>query len=370
MKHFLLTIAAAALFSGCAGQQQVAQQQQRFFFPTAEEAKIEYLGTYQNNGNIESEKESLMDKMFGAAAGAENIGHNAPFSIAAIGQKVFVSDINRGDVLCWDFAKKTVRPFGSGFSYPTGVAIDGIGNVYISDRDTRKIFVFDKDEKLIQTLDLSKHIKSALNIAIDRIQSHLIVADSKGCKISVFNLSGKHLFSFGEKGGGDGEFNVPVAVAVDKRNSNILVADTYNARIQVFTADGKFLNKFGSLGDNPGEFGVVKGIGIDSQGNTYISDGKHRRVSIFNDKNELLYVLGDTDMTKKDVNGGTTFAGHSFAGNNKLYIGGFILPQGIYVDEQDSIFIADSMNHAWQAYQLVTPEYLAKHPIQDKIKSN
>ncbi len=376
MKRIILTITAAVLLSGCATQQLVKTepQQQHMYFPSPAEPKIEYIGTYQHSGNLEKESSGL-DAFFGAATNVETVIHNAPYNIAASninGQHlVYVTDINRNDVVRWDFTNKTVRVFGSGYANPTGVATDSAGNVYISDRDTKKVFVFFPDEKLSHTIDLSQHVKSALNIAIDSKLRHIIIADSDGYVVSVFDFAGKFLLQIGKvapydgpdeylaeryKGqligsNYDGEFNRPVAVAVDRQTSDILVADTFNYRVQRFDKNGKFLSKIGTYGDGPGQFGVVKGVNTDSDGNIYITDGQYHRMSIFDKNGDLLFVMGDINTSKKGDNGGTVFAANSFAKNGKEFIGGFIMPQGVYIDDKDRIYVADSMNHGWQQFQ-------------------
>ncbi len=379
MKRLILIIAAATLFTGCATQQ--IAQQPRIFFPTPEDPKLEYLGTYQHSGNMK--EVSTLDALLGTSTMDERLGHDAPYSIAVATnkdkrdeQRVYVTDINRGDVLVWDFKTKSVRTFGKseGYEHPTGVATDAVGNVYISDRDTRKIYVFDPNEKLLQTMDLSKYLKSTLNIAIDDKLRRLIVADVTGFQVGVFDLAGKFLFKFGKVseyngkmvgGDADGEFNRPVAIAIDKTNSDILVADTFNARVQRFNKDGEFVSKFGGLGDGEAQFGVVKGLNIDSDSNIYVTDGKHHRISIFNRNGEILFVMGDRNTSGRDVSGtGTQFKSLSFADNGKLYIGGFVMPQGVAVDEFDRIYIADSMNHGWQSYQYIKNYEIKKDELK------
>ena len=82
--------------------------------------------------------------------------------------------------------------FGSGdghFKYPEFVAVDGSGNVYVSDRDNNRI--------------------------------------------QEFSGSGAYLTQWGTLGGGDGQFADPWGVAVDG-SGRVYVADTYNNRVQVF----------------------------------------------------------------------------------------------------------------------------------------
>ena len=49
--------------------------------------------------------------------------------------------------------------------------------------------------------------------------------------------------SWGERGSGPGQFNLPHAIVVD-RNNQIYVGDRSNRRIQVFDTEGKFIRMF------------------------------------------------------------------------------------------------------------------------------
>ncbi|HLE26306.1 MAG TPA: hypothetical protein VI935_11780, partial [Thermodesulfobacteriota bacterium] len=68
---------------------------------------------------------------------------------------------------------------------------------------------------------------------------NIFVADFGNNRIQKFDSSGNFLLSFGTLGSGDGQFNGPSGVEVDS-TGNIYVADTFNNRIQVFGADSDF----------------------------------------------------------------------------------------------------------------------------------
>jgi sugar lactone lactonase YvrE len=109
-----------------------------------------------------------------------------------------------------------IREFGAHgeedgeFVWPTSIALDGQGNVYISDEWLNRISIFDKD--------------------------------------------GKFLSKWGKAGAGDGELNRPSGLAIS--NGTMLVSDTRNHRIQKFTLDGKYLGQFGSFGSGPGQLNM------------------------------------------------------------------------------------------------------------------
>ena len=62
-------------------------------------------------------------------------------------------------------------------------------------------------------------------------------------RVAKYDKNGDWVKSWGTKGTGPGQFNLPHAIAID-RNNNIYVGDRTNRRIQVFDTDGKFQRVF------------------------------------------------------------------------------------------------------------------------------
>ncbi len=102
--------------------------------------------------------------------------------------------------------------YGSGgglFDKPSGVAVDGSGNVY--------------------------------------------VVDTYNHRVQKFTSDGTFLTKWGTLGSGDGQFNAPRGVAVDKWGY-VYVADFGNNRVQKFKGTGAFVTKWGSYGSGDGQF--------------------------------------------------------------------------------------------------------------------
>ena len=100
----------------------------------------------------------------------------------------------------------TALPGGSAegqFAAPLGIAVDGVGNVY--------------------------------------------VADNQNHRIQKFSTSGDFLATWGSEGAGNGQFQFPGGVTVDGAGS-VYVTDANNHRIQVFSSDGTFLRGVGIRG--------------------------------------------------------------------------------------------------------------------------
>lgn len=93
-----------------------------------------------------------------------------------------------------------------------------------------------------------------------RDDGSVLVLDTKDCAVRAFDASGRFLFSFGKKGQGPGELNMPTGL-VNTPSGEILVEDTLNRRLAVFSPAGKFLRNQAL----PQEMGIG-GLTMDSHG--------------------------------------------------------------------------------------------------------
>jgi hypothetical protein len=185
-------------------------------------------------------------------------------------------------LLEFDASGKLLKSFGTGmFVQPHGIFADKDGNVWVTD-------------------DLGK--------------------DGKGHQVIKFSPDGKVLMALGKAGvAGDGPdaFNQPSAVIVAP-NGDIFVADGHdplyaNSRIVKFSKDGKFIKAWGKFGSAPGEFKGAHTLAFDSQGRLFVGDRTNNRLQIF-----------DQD------------------GNFIAEWKQFGRPSGVFIDRDDTIYVADS----------------------------
>ncbi len=150
---------------------------------------------------------------------------------------VFVFDL-RGQ-LRFKFGKRGSGP--SEFNFPTHVAADNHGHLFVTDSLNSRIQVFDTDGKFISQIgssgDTPGHFGRPKGVAVDTF-GHVYVVDAVFDNVQVFDLSGQLLLSWGEGGSGPGTFGVPAGIAIGLDNV-IYVADSYNRRIQVFKYVGQ-----------------------------------------------------------------------------------------------------------------------------------
>lgn len=342
-----LVLISIFLLSACAS---TPPAKRRAFWPDPpDQPRIEWIGNYANANDLKN-TQSLFDVIVGEGE-VESLSR--PISIASNGTgKVFVTNPDSADVMVFDFNARDTYKLGGNYMLHaikqiTGIALDAEDNVYVADSAARKIHVIDSNNKPVRVLDLSEQLKSIGMFAIDKRAGHLIIPDLKDNRIVVTDLLGKFLFTFGKRGSADGEFNLPLSIAIES-DGKILVCDSFNARIQRFSSQGAFVDKFGRRGDGVGDFAMIKGVAVDSEGHIYVTDGKESRVTIFSPSGETLLAFG---------------AKYAQTDSSRISAGGFLIPQGIYIDQNDRIYIADQMNNRFQVFQYLNAGYLSKFPI-------
>jgi len=164
------------------------------------------------------------------------------------------------------------------FSYPSGVAVDNEGNVYVADVINQRIQKFTTNGSFITTW--GGEFNNPYDVAVNNV-GNVYVADTNNCRIKMFTANGTVITSWG--GGpysSDGLFNLPNGVAVDNEGY-VYVADTHNNRIQKFNATGSFITKWGSEGYADGQFRYPKGVAVNDAGNVYVSSFYTHRIQKF-----------------------------------------------------------------------------------------
>jgi len=156
---------------------------------------------------------------------------------------------------------------------PNGIAIDRVGNIYVADAGNHRVLTLKPEGTFIAEWkgpELGFYGPRRIAIGPD---DSIYVADQGHSRIVKFNPDGTVVTGWGSKGNGDGQFNDPTSLAVDPVTNKIYVADPINKRIQVFDSNGKFLNKW-SVPEwgNPVGF---EDLTVDSQGGRLYASSAH-----------------------------------------------------------------------------------------------
>ena len=167
----------------------------------------------------------------------------------------------------------------------TAVAVDADDNVYVFNRGTHPMIVFNSDGDVLRTwgdgVFANPH---GVTIGPD---GSVYCVDNGDHTVRQFTPDGKLLMTLGEPhrpaSPMSGEpFNLPTHLAIDPRNGDLYVADGYaNARVHRFSPDGRHQSSWGESGTGEGQFNIVHNITTDKDGWVYIADRENHRVQVF-----------------------------------------------------------------------------------------
>ncbi|HXD01150.1 MAG TPA: 6-bladed beta-propeller [Verrucomicrobiae bacterium] len=166
------------------------------------------------------------------------------------------------------------------------------------------------------------------SVAVDH-QDNLYVVDMTG-RVQKFSPDGQFLLSWRmhveDPGKVKGE---PKGMGTDN-DGNIIVVEPHYQRVNLFTTDGKRLEQWGERGTNAGQFIMPRAVAVNSHGDYFIPEYTEvDRVQQFTGKDKKLVRV----------------IGHTGTGD-----GEFDRPEGLCVDAQDRLYVADSCNHRIQVF--------------------
>jgi sugar lactone lactonase YvrE len=209
---------------------------------------------------------------------------------------------------------------------PVWIAIDPLSaDVYVSDRPAGAIYVYDRDGNYQRAFTLIEPIRGwqPMGLAFDANGS-LYVADVGGVgpEIQQFDRVGTLIRRFG-KDDGVGFLN---GLAVDA-NGRVYVADSNNGRLLTYDSSGTIVARVGR-GVGEGELAIPRGVAIDDEGRVHVGDPTAQGIHVFDEPN--------LQTGRMDYLG--------FFGGPGTGDGRFAFPNGVALDAQGRVYVADTFN--------------------------
>lgn len=339
MRHLLGLVITIAFTTGCtlvpAPEVQWVDPTTRLQWPAPpDKARIIYLRDFK--GAADFEKTNSTQKFLTWLTGDRDkkLPFIAPYGIAVDGLgRIWVADMGIRGVHQFDLAKeKASYIFYAGttpLATPAGVAVDvERQRLYISDTTLAKVFLFDLEGRFVETWDVPDNFGRPAGLAVDK-SGQLYVVDAQKNRLNILSPAGTLLRTITSSTLPELTFNTPSNVALNAQGQ-IFVVDSMNFRVEFFSAAGESLGTIGSVGDGPGYFARPRGIAIDGDGHIYVADASFDNIQVFDSNGRLMIHFGQP---------------------GKEQAGEFSLPAGMTFDQHNRLYVVDSFNQRLQIFE-------------------
>jgi sugar lactone lactonase YvrE len=254
----------------------------------------------------------------------------------------------------------------AGLNFPSAMAVDSIGTLYIADTFNHRIRRVEAATGRISTLagtgsgrftgDDGPAAKAALKepvaLALDERRNRLYVADLANYRVRMMDLGTERISTYAGNGesdyDGDGRpatgaaLSGPSGLVLDAAG-NLYVADTFSGRIRLVEMATGLIRTIAGDGTEyryqgvPNEFSTSlsrpAGIALGSDGKLYITDSDNHLIRVWNPKSKIITSIAG--------NGRADFAGDGGPASQCS----LNYPFGIAVDADGTLYIADTFNH-------------------------
>jgi sugar lactone lactonase YvrE len=205
--------------------------------------------------------------------------------------RLFVSDGKTHKVLIFNSKHEVENQITEGLQDPVGLAIDTTNRfLYVVDTQQDQVIVYDADSlKLLRRIGTGgkNHFLTTpgdfgapQGVAVDG-EGNVYVTDTMNNRVEIFDADGNFISEFGKNGDGPGYFARPKGIAVDG-DGHIWVADQVQDRLQVFNREGQLLTFIGSgHGELPGQFKTLTGVAIDKHNRVFTTEQEPGRLQMF-----------------------------------------------------------------------------------------
>ena len=179
------------------------------------------------------------------------------------------------------------------------------------------------------------------SVAVDR-NDNLYVVDMTG-RVQKFSPDGRFLLQWQMP---QTDLGKPKGMATD-RDGNIIVLEPHYQRLNHFSPEGKLIAQWGKSGTNRGEFTLPRAVAVNSRGEIFVSEyTRLDRVQAFSPS----VARPSAPSTRPSPAMGESPSPILLLGQSGSGAGQFNRAEGLGIDSQNRLYVADSCNHRIEVF--------------------
>jgi DNA-binding beta-propeller fold protein YncE len=252
-----------------------------------------------------------------------------PVAVGGVKDQMLIVDAGARAIYRYDLTTKAIRNLaqagGQFFGEPAGIAVESDLSFYVADPDGKQVLYFDANGNLIRRFADAANLARPIDVAVDEQRGQVFIADGSYSHVIIFSKTGQAMSAIGGRGRGPGKFRA--ITAITKGKDSLFVADRLELPLQeIDIATGAFRFSVGQ-----GQIVWPTAIVVDKRNRIFAGDRSDNTIKVFDDIRLIATI------------GGTGYAP-----------GRFRLVTGMWISDQNILYVADSLNHRVQAFRIVS----------------
>lgn len=223
---------------------------------------------------------------------------SGPLAVAAYGDRIAVADSGAGKVKEFGWDGRYLRQIsiagggGRGRAYPTALAYDDGGRLFVCDVVSDRIHVFDPSlDELYSFPEKGDPVRLLQPVAMAVTRDELYVTDVGDSSVKVYGLDGSFIREFASRENRKSDLAFPNGVGVAS-DGTVYVADSNNRKVLAFDPEGRQVLTFKY------RFNLPRGIAVDELDRIHVVDTFAHRVTVFDKLGKALFEYGQAEGTE------------------------------------------------------------------------
>ena len=252
-----------------------------------------------------------------------------PVAVGGVKDQMLIVDAGARAIYRYNLTTKAIQNLaqagGQFIGEPSGIAVESDLSFYVADPVGKQVLYFDANGNFVRRFADAANLARPIGVAVDEVRGQVFVADGSYSHIVIFSKTGQAMSAIGSRGRGPGKFGIITAIA--KGKDSLFVADRLQLPLQeIDLTTGAFRFSVGQ-----GQIVWPTALVVDKQNRIFASDRTDNTIKIFDDIRLIAAI------------GGTGYAP-----------GRFRQVTGMWLSDQNMLYVADSLNHRVQVFRVVT----------------